>query len=120
MITKLQNQIQKLKNISCQRNWLNFISFLSIKLHKAENQRIKYIHSPTNNIVLNIVINCQIHTGFHLILLWINQKIHAQIRKNKIRFFIFTFGLINRYQIGIKLHNKAEIKIHRFSPEDSI
>ena len=68
IITKLQNQIQKLKNISCQRNCLNFISFLSIRLQRAENHKIKYIHKLTRSIVLNIVITFQNPIGSHFIL----------------------------------------------------
>ena len=70
--------------------------------------------------MLNIVIKCPIQTGFHLMLLCINQKIQAHARKNIIRFLIFTFELINKYNKGIRLHNKADIKIHRFCFEDSI
>lgn len=120
IITKLQNHIQKLKNISCRRNWLNFIRFLAIQLHNAENQRIKYIHKQTSNTVLNIVIMCPNQIGSHLILLCINQNIQAHVTKNIIKFFMLTFELINKYQIGIRLHNKAEIKTHRFCHEDNI
>lgn len=118
--TKVQKPIQKIKNISCRRNCLNFIHFLSIRLPNAENHKIKYIHRLTSNIVLKIVIKCPIQTGSHLILLCISQKIHAHNRKNKIRFLIFIFWLTNKYQIGIRLHIRAETKIHRFCPEDSI
>lgn len=120
MITKLQNHIQKLKNISCQRSCLNLIIFLSIQLHKAENHKIRYIHKLTSNMVLNIVITCQIQIGSHLILLCNNQKIQAHAIKDIIKFLIFTFELKKRYQIGIRLHTKAEIKTHRFCHEDNI
>ena len=99
---------------------MNLIIFLSIQLPNAENHRIKYIHNPTSNKVLNIVIKCQSHTGSHLILLWINQKIQAQIRKAIIKFFILTFENKKRHQIGIRLHTNAEIKISRFVQEDSM
>ena len=118
--TKLQNQIQKLKKISCRRNWLNFIHFLPIQLHRAENPRIKYIHKQTSNIVLNIVIICPNQIGSHFILVCINQKIQAHATKNISKFLILTFELINKYHIGIRLHIKAEMKIHRFCPEDNI
>ena len=118
--TKLQNHIQKLNNISCQRSCLNLINFLSIRLHKAESHRIRYIHRLTSNIVLNIVIRCQIQIGSHLILLWIIQKIHAHAIKDIIKFLIFTFELKNKYQIGIRLHTKADIKTHRSCHEDNI
>ena len=118
---KLQNQIQKLKNISCQRNWLNFTSFLSIRLHNAENQRIKYIHKLTRSTVLNTVITFQNKTGSHLILLCINPKIHAQTMNRIIRFLIFILELANKYNIGNnQAHNKAEITTHRFCHEDNI
>ena len=120
IITKLQNQIQKVKKISCRRNWLNFIHFLSIQLHSAEKPKIKYIHRLTSNIVLNIVIKCPSQIGFHFILLCISQKIQAHARKNIINFFIFIFELINKYRIGMKLHIKAEIKIHRFRLDEKI
>ena len=118
--TKLQNPIQKVRNISCRRNWLNFINFLSIQLHIAENHKIKYIHKQTSNTVLNIVIICPNQIGSHLILLWINQKIQAPITNHIISFHVFILEAINKYQIGIKLHIKAEIKIPRFWPEDNI
>lgn len=120
-ITKLENQIQKLRNISCQRNWSNFINFLSIQLHSAENQRIKYVHKLTRSIVLNIVIIFQNQTGSHFMLLCTNQKIHAQIINRIIRFLIFILSLRKKYKIGnIQAHNKAEIAIHRFCHEDNI
>ena len=119
MTTKLQNQIQKVRSISCRRNWLNFIHFLSIQLHKAENHKIKYNHKQTSNRVLNIVIKCPIQTGFHLILLCTNQKIQAHARKKIIRFLILIFEFTNKYNKGIRLHIRAETKIHRFCPEDS-
>lgn len=122
IITKLQNHIQKLKNISCQRNWLNFIIFLSIRLQSAENHNIRYIHKLTKTTVLKIVImfqNSQI--GFHFILLWINQNIHAQTINRIIRFLIFILELAIKYKIGnAQAHNKAETIIHRFCHEDSI
>ena len=119
--TKLQNQTQKLRNISCQRNWLNFINFLSIRLQIAENHRIKYIHRLTRSIVLNTVITFQNHIGSHLILLWINPKIHAQIINRKIRFLIFSLELAKKYNRGqIPAHSKAVITIHRFCHEDNI
>lgn len=120
IITKLQNQIQKLRNISCQRNWLNFIHFLSIQLHKAENHKIKYIHKHTSNTVLNIVIMCPSQTGSHLILLCTTPNIHAHTKKAISNFFTFTLDEVNKYIIGIKAHNMADITIHRFCPEDSI
>lgn len=120
-ITKLQNQIQKLKNISCQRNWLNFINFLSTQLQTAKNPRIKYIHKLTRSIVLNTVITFQNQTGSHLILLWTNQKIHAQTINRIIRFLIFILSLRKKYKIGnTHAHNKAEITTHRFCHEDNI
>lgn len=120
-ITKLQNQIQKLKNISCRRNWLNFTNFLSIRLHNAENQRIKYTHKLTRSIVLNTVIIFQNQIGFHLILLCINPKIHAQTINRIIRFLIFNLELASKYKIGnIQAHTKAEITIHRFCHDDNI
>ena len=120
-ITKLQNQIQNVKNISCQRNCLNFTNFLSIRLQSAENQRIKYIHKLTSSIVLNTVITFQNHIGFHLILPCINPKIHAQIINRIIRFLIFILGLAIKYKIGkTQAHNKAKITTRRFCHEDNI
>lgn len=119
--TKLQNHIQKLKNISCQRNWLNFINFLSIRLQTAENQRIKYIQRVTRSIVLNTVITFQNQTGSHLILLCISQNIQAQIINRKIRFLTFSLELAKKYNRGkTHAHAKADITIHRFCPEDNI
>lgn len=119
--TKLQNQIQKLKNISCQRNWLNFIHFLSIQLHTAENQRIKYIHKLTSNTVLNIVMNRQNQTGSHFIELCINPKIQAQTTNRIIKYLILNLELISKYKIGNnQAHARAEIKTCQFWPEDSI
>ncbi len=119
--TKLQNQTQKLRNISCQRNWLNFINFLSIRLQIAENHRIKYIHRLTRSIVLNTVITFQNQTGSHLILLWINPKIHAQIINRNIRFLIFNLELAKKYNSGqTPAHSRAVITTHRFCPEDNI
>jgi hypothetical protein len=66
------------------------------------------------------VINCPGHTGSHLILPCITPKIHAHIKKAIIRFFILNFEDANRYIIGNDAHNKADIKIHRFCPEDRI
>ena len=121
MITKLQNQIQKLKNNSCRRNCLNFKIFLSIRHQIAENPKIRYTHKQTSRIVLNIVIICQIHIGSHLILLCINPKIHAQIINRINNFRILIFEHANRYKIGNNpAQAKAEIKIHQFCPEDSI
>ncbi len=121
IIMKLQSHIQKLKNISCRRNWLNFISFLPIRLHSAENQRSKYIHRDTSSIVLKIVIIFQNHTGSHLILLCISPKIQAHTTNHIIRFFTFVLELKNKYKIGnIPAHNKAEIKIRQFWLEDNI
>lgn len=120
-ITKLQNHIQKLKIISCQRSWLNFTNFLSIKLQSAKNQRIKYIHKLTRRIVLNIVITFQNQIGSHLILLCINPNIQAQTINQIMRFLIFILELAKRYKIGnTKTHNNADITIHRFCPEDNI
>ena len=120
-ITKLQNQIQKLRNISCRRIWLNFTSFLSIQLQIAVNQRIKYIHKLTSNIVLNTVIICPNQIGSHLILLCIRPKIHAQIMNRISKFLIFTLELAKKYKRGkAHAHARAEITIHRFCPEDSI
>lgn len=120
-ITKLQNPIQKLKNISCQRNCLNFTNFLSIRLQSAENQRIRYVHKLTRSIVLNIVIIFQNQTGSHLILLCISPKIHAQIMNRIIRFLIFILSLKKKYKIGkAHAHSKAEITTHRFCHEDNI
>lgn len=120
-ITKLQNQIQKLKNISCQRNWLNYINSLSIRLQIAENQRIKYIHKLTSSIVLNTVIIFQNQIGSHLILLCISQKIQAQITNRMIKFFNFNFELARKYKIGnAQAHNKAEINTRRFCHDDNI
>ena len=120
IITKLQNQIQKVRNISCRRNWLNFIRFLSIRLHRAENQNIRYIHRDTRSTVLNIVIIFQNQTGSHLILLCINPKIHAQIMKLISKLVIFTFEEASIYTIGIRETNIADINSHRFWLEDSI
>jgi len=120
-ITKLQNQIQKLKKISCQRNWLNFTNFLSIQLQIAENQRTKYVHKHTRSMVLNTVIIFQNHIGSHLILLCIKPKIHAQTMNRIIRFLIFSLELAKKYAIGnAEAHNKAEITTHRFCHEDNI
>ena len=90
IITKLQNQIPKLRNISCQRSWLNFISFLSIQLHNAENHKIKYTHKLTNSIVLNTVITFQNNIGSHFIWLCIKPKTHAQIMNHISKFLIFN------------------------------
>ena len=130
---KLESQIQKLKNISCQRNCLNFIHFLSIQLQRAANQSIKYNHKQTSKIVWNITINhqsqalCQIHELAEspedpsLIQLCNNQKIQAQRTKEISKFLIFTLEHIRRYNIGKAMaHNKAEIKIHQFCPDDNI
>jgi hypothetical protein len=115
IITKLQNQIQKLKNISCQRNWLNFIHFFSIQLHKAENQRIKYIHKLTSNMVLNIVMNRQNQTRSHFIQLCTNPKIQAHTMNRIIKFLILNLELRNKYRIGNnQAQARAEIKIRQF------
>lgn len=120
-ITKLQNQIQKLKNISCQRIWLNFTHFLSIQLHKAENQSIKYVHKLTSNMVLKIVIIFQNQIGSHFILLCINPKTQAQIMNRIIKFLILNFELRNKYNKGKhQAHARAERKTHQFWPEDNI
>ena len=113
---KLQSQIPKVKKISCQRNCLNFINFLSIQLQRAENHNIKYNHKQTNNTVLNIIIMCQNHIGSHFMLECINQNIPAHITKAIINFFIFTFQP-NKYRIGSNAHTKADIIIHRLLPE---
>ncbi len=121
IIIKLQSQIQKLKNISCRRNCLNFIIFSSIRLHRAENPRIKYIHRQTSKIVLKIVIKFQIHTGFHFILLCISQNTQAHITNHMTKFLSLIFELKNKYKIGnAQAHNIADIKIHQFWLEDSI
>ena len=121
IITKLQNHIQKLKNISCQRNWLNFTHFLSIQHQRAENQRIKYTHKLTSNIVLKIVITFQNQMGSHLILPWMSPKIQAHIMNHIIRFLIFNLELTNKYKTGNnQAHAKAEIKTHRFCHDESI
>ena len=90
---KLESQIQKVKNISCQRNCLNFNHFLSIRLQSAENQRIKYSHKQTSKIVWNTTINhqsqalCPIQVlpesqeAPNLMQLWNKPKIHAQSTK---------------------------------------
>ncbi len=121
IIIKLQNHIQKLRNISCQRNWENFKSFLSIRHQIAENQSIKYTHKQTNKTVLNTVITFQNHIGSHLILLWIKPKIHAQIINQIIKFLTFNFELRKKYKIGNnRVQAMAEIKTHQFWPEDNI
>ena len=121
IIIKLQNHIQKLKKISCQRNWSNLINFFSIQLQTAENQRIKYIHKQTSKTVLNTVIRCQIPIGSHFIFECIKPKTHAHNINAIIKFLTFTLLHINTYNIGNnKAHNNAEIKTHQFWLEDSI
>lgn len=121
IITKLQNQIQKLRNISCRRNCLNFTHFLSIQLPRAENQSIKYIHKHTSKTVLNIVIRCQIQIGSHFILECTTPKIQAHKTNAISKFLIFILELASKYKNGNNhAHNKADIKIRRFCPEDSI
>lgn len=120
IIIKLDNQIQKLKNISCQRNCLNFIIFLSIRLQSAENHKIKYNHKQTSNKVLNIVIKWPNHIGSHFILLWINQNNHAHAKKAIKRFLNFNFEENVMYNIGIIAHMIAANIIHRFCQDDSI
>ena len=130
---KLANQIQKLKNISCQRNCLNFIHFLSIQLQSAENQRIKYNHKQTSNIVWNITINHQSQTFWpiqalfeshelpNFIQLCNNPKTHAHITNDISKFLNFTLEHANKYKIGNnKVHRIADIKIHRFCSDDNI
>lgn len=130
---KLESQIQKLKNISCQRNCLNFIHFLSIQLQSAENQRIKYNHKQTSKIVWNITINhqsqalCPIQElaesqeAPNLIQLCKSQNIQAHKTKLISRFLSFILEHANKYRIGkAQAHNKAEIKIRQFCLEDSI
>ena len=120
-ITKLQNHIQKLKNISCRRIWLNFTNFLSIRLHSAENHRIKYVHKLTRSIVLNTVITFQNQIGFHFILLCISPNTQAPTINRIIKFLIFTLEHQIRYNRGnTQAHNKAEMITHRFCHEDNI
>ena len=121
IITKLQNQIQKLKNNSCRRNCSNFINFLSIQLQIAENQKIRYTHKLTSNMVLNMVMMCQIHIGSHLILLWINPKTQAQIMNRISNFRILTLEQANKYNMGNNpAQIRADIKIHQFWLDDNI
>lgn len=121
IITKLQNQIPKLKKISCQRNWLNLINFLSIRLQRAQNQSNRYTHKQTSNIVLKTVITFPNQIGSHLMLLCTNPNIQAHIMNRIIRFFTFILSLIKKYKIGnAPAHNNAEITIHRFCEEDNI
>jgi hypothetical protein len=99
---------------------VKFINFLSIQLQIAENPKIKYIHRLTNSRVLNNVIICPNHIGFHLILLCITPKIHAHAKKEISIPFILGLELASRYTIGIAVHSKADTTIHRFCPDESI
>ena len=65
MIRNPSNHSQKHKNTSCRRVCLNFINFLSIRLHIAENQHIRYIHKENNKIVWKITIRYQIPIVCH-------------------------------------------------------
>ena len=71
--------------------------------------------------MLNIVIICQIQIGSHFIFECIKPKIQAHKTKAISKFLIFTLEHRNKYKIGkTKAQAKAEIKIHRFCPEDNI
>ena len=117
---KLHSQIQKLKSISCQRSWLNFINFLSIQLQSAENHKIKYNPKQTSNKVLNIVIICQNHIGSHFILLWTSQNTQAHTKNEINRFLNLKLDDSNKYNIGINAHIIAANTTHRFCQDDSI
>lgn len=69
---------------------------------------------------MNIVMMCPNQTGSHLILLWTNPNIHAHTKNAISNFFTFTFDAANKYAIGIRAHNIADMKIRRFWLEPNI
>ena len=111
----------KLISISCQLSCLNFIIFLSIRLHNAANQQIKYIHRENSKTVLNMVMKFQNHIGSHFICECISQKIPAHVHNHKTSLLNFVFELANQYNTGnIHTHNMDVITIHRFCHDDKI